>query len=422
MKISLNLLAIFVLACAICSGKAAAQNTTSPYSMYGYGLLGDRATSMQRQMGGVGFAMNSGRQINVMNPASYAAIDSLTFLWDMGADISFIHSSENAVKRNAIGGGLDYLTMQFPLSANFGGSIGLVPMSSVGYAFGNEIKHGTMQNQGSGGLNELYLGLAGRVAGFGLGVNVSYMFGSIINDVYSYPSGSGKILFEHVMQVRDWNINIGAQYTLPLTKSDRLTLGLTYSPKKSFLGKTWVTNQNLADNTALPDTVAFAKMKGKYYKPDEFGVGINYQHSRQSFFMVEADFSIQQWSKAKYSTLYSDKGEPVFEGMNFNDRLRYAVGAEYSPKIRGSYFQKMRYRIGGYYTSDYLRIDGNDVREYGLSCGFGFPTPEGKTLINLGFDWKHRVASPKKLVSENYFNITLGINFNELWFWQRKIK
>ena len=32
---------------------AMAQNTTTPYSMYGYGMLRDNATSMQRQMGSV---------------------------------------------------------------------------------------------------------------------------------------------------------------------------------------------------------------------------------------------------------------------------------------------------------------------------------------------------------------------------------
>ena len=57
-----------------------AQNgTMTPYSSYGLGVLRDGATSMQRSMGGVGYAMNSGRQINSMNPASYAAIDTLTF-------------------------------------------------------------------------------------------------------------------------------------------------------------------------------------------------------------------------------------------------------------------------------------------------------------------------------------------------------
>ncbi|MDE6298038.1 MAG: hypothetical protein K2M10_00130, partial [Muribaculaceae bacterium] len=73
----MNRLKLFVIFTLLFAAGAAAQVTT-PYSMYGYGILGDRATSMQRQMGSVGYAMNSGRQINVMNPASYAAIDSLT--------------------------------------------------------------------------------------------------------------------------------------------------------------------------------------------------------------------------------------------------------------------------------------------------------------------------------------------------------
>ena len=40
--------------------------------------------------------------------------------------------------------------------------------------------------------------------------------------------------------------------------------------------------------------------------------------------------------------------------------------------------------------------------------------------INLGFEYKRRQTSPVKLVTEDYFNITLGINFNEMWFWQNK--
>ncbi len=414
------LLLISIIAAA--AGSADAQVTTSPYSMYGYGILSDHATSAQRQMGTIGYAMRSGRQINVMNPASYAGMDSLTFLWDIGADISFVHSQEGSYKENSTGGGLDYLTMQFPLSKHFGGSVGLLPVSSVGYAFGNEIKHGTMENQGSGGLNLLYFGLAANYYGIGIGANISYRFGNIINDVYSTPEGSGRTLFEHVMQVRDWDINIGLQYTLALTKADRVTLGATYTPRKSFLGKTWVTNQNLGDNTSKPDTVAYMRMKGSYYQPHTIGAGINYTHARQSRFMVEADFTYQNWKDAPYSPLYDEKGNTVFQGMEFNDRYKVAVGGEYVPKLRGRYLQRVAYRIGGYYSRDYLNIRGNNVKEYGVSCGFGFPTPEGRTVINLGFDWKHRMTSPTSLISENYFNITLGVNFNELWFYQRKIK
>ena len=428
MKISKQL---FLLTAFLAAGLASAiaQNVTTPYSMYGYGILGDYATSMQRQMGGVGIAMNSGRQINVMNPASYASIDSLTFLFDIGADVSMLRSKEGSAKEKTFGGGLDYITMQFPISKYMGGSIGLLPYSSVGYAFGNEIRHGTRQNQGTGGINQAYLGLSGRYAGVALGFNVSYNFGNITNNVYSTPESSGSTLFEHVMKVRDWNIMIGAQYTAQLTKFSRMTVGLTYSPKKTLLGKSIATVQELSMETG-PDTVGSMTLKNHYYQPNCYGIGLNYTYEKAYRLSVEADFSFQQWSKAKYSPLYADRNpdQPdapdrvIFDGMRFNNRTRYAAGAEIVPRLRGNYGQRISYRIGGYYTHDYLRIRDNSVREYGISAGVGLPTPEGKTMINVGLEWRHRNAYPQTLISENYFNLTLGVNFNELWFWKRKIK
>lgn len=399
---------------------AFAQNVTTPYSMYGYGILNDNATSMQRQMGGVGIAMQSGRQINVMNPASYAGIDSLTFLFDMGADLTMLWSQEGSAKEHSTGGGLDYLTLKFPICKYMGGSAGILPYSSVGYAFGNEVHHGTTQNQGSGGINQAYLGVAGTYAGFSLGANISYSFGNIINDLYAYPASEGQSLFEHVMQVRDWNLLLGAQYRAKLNKNANLVLGFTFSPKKSLHGNSYATIQELKQQSKA-DTLAMTKLSGKYFTPNCYGVGVAYNYSRQYRLSVEADFSYQQWSKAPYEPLVDDKGQVLFDGMNFNDRMRFALGAEVTPRIRGNYGQKMTYRIGAYYTRDYLKIRDNSVKEYGVTCGVGFPTPEGRTIINLGLEWKHRNASPVKLLSENYLNITLGVNFNEMWFWKRKI-
>ena len=168
-------------------------------------------------------------------------------------------------------------------------------------------------------------------------------------------------------------------------------------------------------------------MAGKYYTPMSFGAGVSYRHERTSSWMVEADVTFQDWSNAQYSPLYM-KGEEhtvenmVFQGMKFSNRMRYAVGGEIIPKIRGNYIERMSYRAGLYYTDDYLNIGGNRLREFGVSCGFGLPTPEGKTMINLGFEWKHRAAHPQSLITENYFNVMVGINVNELWFWQRRIK
>ena len=421
-KITRRLAALATLAAAFVAALSA-QNTTTPYSMYGYGILGDRATSMQRQMGSVGYAMHGGRQINVMNPASYASVDSLTFLFDMGADVSLLWAQDGSARNHATGGGLDYITMQFPLCRFMGMSIGLVPLSSVGYAFGNEIAHGTVENQGRGGINMAYIGVAGKVKGFSAGVNVAYNFGDIVNDIYSNPSNSGQTLLEHVMQIRDWDINIGAQYTQRISRDNEMTLGVTYTPKKSLHGNAWVTLQELTKES-LPDTVGLIGVKGNYETPQSFGFGLSFRHERSSRWSVEADVSLQQWSKVKYSPIYNLNvpGAVVFDGMQFADRVRYAVGGEWVPKIRGNYGERMAYRLGAYYCDDYLKIAGNRVKEYGLTAGVGFHTPSDKTMINLGVEWKRRRAYPEALVGENYFNITLGVNFNELWFWQRKIR
>lgn len=126
--------------------------------------------------------------------------------------------------------------------------------------------------------------------------------------------------------------------------------------------------------------------------------------------------------KAKFEGVRADNGSYVFEPTQFDDRWKVAVGMQYTPNVRGNYFQRISYRLGGNYTNDYIMVRSNHVREYGLACGFGFPTLGTKTVINLGFEYKHRTTTPTALITENYFNITLGVNFNEFAFWQNKIR
>ena len=68
-------ISLLLLAVMLCCGIAQAQIVTTPYSKMGYGLLSDNVSSIQRSMGGVGYAMRGGRIVNVMNPASYAHVD-----------------------------------------------------------------------------------------------------------------------------------------------------------------------------------------------------------------------------------------------------------------------------------------------------------------------------------------------------------
>lgn len=418
MKTYKKLIFAIVLALGCVAGLMAQNGESSPYSMFGYGSLSDYSSSSQRSMGGVGYATNNGRQINVKNPASYAHCDSLTFLLDFGMDFTGIVTTENGVSGKSFGGGLDYVTMQFPLSKKVGGSLGLLPYSSVGYSFGGVSDDGGDARGGAGGINMLYFGLSYMpFKNFSIGANVSYNFGTITHDTYATSSDdmSTQSLFERELKIRDWGIQFGAQYTIDINKNNALTVGMVYVPAKSLHG-TALGRKYDAENdaSAAIDTVSNVPMKDRFTTPMTLGGGLSWTHANR--LTVAADFTYQNWADAKYENLEN------YENMQFDNRWKVAAGVSYTPNVRGSYFQRVTYRFGGHFNRDYVKVLGNNVRDYGVSFGFGFPAPSSKTIINIGFEYKHRAAYPANLVSENYFNITFGLNFNEMWFWKNKIR
>lgn len=393
---------------------ARAQIVTTPYSKMGYGMLSDNVSSIQRSMGGVGYAMKGGRIINVMNPASYANVDSLTYLWDVGVDLTNLWSKENGNKGYNFGGGLDYLTGHFRVTKGLGAAFGLLPYSSVGYSYGGYIDGGSESRSGNGGFNQLFVGVGYEpVKNLSVGFNFAYLFGSTSNTTLINSNSTS--YFNRNMKMRDWNAQFGLQYSLPLSKGrDLLTVGATFQPKKSFHGDAWATSFDSQDSKV--DTIGFTSMSGKYEQPASIGVGLSYNLNRK--LTLEADYTYQKWSKAKYESIEGFEPSP----MHFDDRWKIAGGVQFTPNKRGSYVGAMSFRAGVFYNHDYMNYNGNNVRDYGASVGVGLPAPGGKTTVNLGVEWRHRETSPTQLITENYLNITLGVNFNELWFWKSRIR
>ena len=65
----------------------AQNNTNSPYSRYGYGQMADQGASNSRAMGGIAYGLRDKTHTNFANPASYTAIDSLTFVFEAGMSL-----------------------------------------------------------------------------------------------------------------------------------------------------------------------------------------------------------------------------------------------------------------------------------------------------------------------------------------------
>jgi len=102
----------------------------SPYTRYGFGQLATMEVGANKGMGGTGIGVRNNSQINMLNPASYAAVDTLTFLLDIGVSLHNTNFAEGNVKMNARNSTFDYLAMQFRLMPRLGMTIGLKETAS----------------------------------------------------------------------------------------------------------------------------------------------------------------------------------------------------------------------------------------------------------------------------------------------------
>ena len=222
-------------------------NTNSPYTRFGYGEISDGAATELRGMGGVSLGNRSQNTINSVNPASYTSVDSLTFMFDIGAGMRFSHFSDLNKSKNTLNANLDYMTMRFPLAKWLGFSAGLLPYSLVGYNFGqtdsisiprnspaeDPYKVGYQQSfTGSGGISQLYGGLSvGLFNHISLGVNAYYLFGDASHYrtlAFGSSSGFGTSFYTNQIKASDFKFRYGLQVYNTFADKHVVTLGLTY--------------------------------------------------------------------------------------------------------------------------------------------------------------------------------------------------
>ena len=407
------------------TGMAIAQNNTnSPYTRYGYGDLSDQSFGNSKAMGGIAFGLRDGAQINPLNPASYTAIDSLTFLFDGGVSLQNMNISGSGVKLNAKNSSFDYLAMQFRLHPRIAMSIGLLPFSNVGYSVSDsKVDNGVSQTRsftGDGGLHQLYGGIGVKVLkNLSLGVNASYFWGDITRTrtiIYPATSESYSYIQQMGVSISDYKLDFGTQYTLDFNKKHSMTIGAVFSPKHKLNNDYTVTTQVSTTNSNNLDATLEL--------PNTFGVGFTYNYDKR--LTVGADYSLQQWSKTKFGVNTSDDAvrEDFNETYTYCNRHKVSVGAEYIPNLMGrSYLSHIKYRLGAYYTTPYYKIGGKEAtREYGVTAGFGLPVPRSRSILSISGQFVRISGQESAFVNENIFRVSIGLTFNERWFFKRRVE
>ena len=419
---------IWALLLMMVTGTAIAQNNTnSPYTRYGYGDLSDQSFGNSKAMGGIAFGLRDGAQINPTNPASYTAIDSLTFLFEGGVSLQNMNISGGGLKLNAKNASFDYLAMQFRLAPWMAMSVGLLPYSNVGYTVSdsqttdNDLTY-SRSFTGDGGLHQLYVGAGVKVLkNLSVGVNASYFWGDLTRTrSVIFPQMSSSTYYSYNRQmavsISDYKLDFGVQYTQELNKKHSFTVGAIYSPKHKL--------NNDYNSTIQVGSSTTEKMDATLELPNTFGVGFTYNYDKR--LTLGMDYSLQQWSKTEFGIATNDINvrQDFEETYAYCDRTKISVGAEYIPNLIGrSYFAHIKDRLGAYYTTPYYKIDGKKAsREYGVTAGFGLPVPRSRSILSISGQFVRVKGLETNMVNENIFRVSIGLTFNERWFFKRRVE
>lgn len=420
-------LAILAIAMMVTSTAKAQNNSTeSPYTRVGIGELMYNSSNMGRALGNTGIALRSKGQINSVNPASYVAVDSQTFILDIAACMGTSWFVEGANRDARLLGNFEYASMLFPIAKWMAVSAGVKPFTSVGYRFGaSQSISGSCDREynisytGKGNIYELYLGTAFTpFKNFSIGVNGAFLTGEITHvNIVNYGSSIAyNNQFYDALRLRGFKTDLGFQYVIPTSNENSLTLGAVYTPSLPLASRA-IHQEHTLQSTGTIGSITVSDTinnQDAYRIPQMMGIGATYQVGNKLLFSADVKYNI--WNKV------------LLETNDFTTRNQWQVGlgAAFTPNaVARSLWERIEYRWGLSASNSYLQLpiaDGSYKGYYrgGVSFGMGIPMIDRRSYVDLTFDYGHLLPENKTMVHENYFRFTLGLRFNEAWF--RKIK
>jgi hypothetical protein len=412
---------------------AQAGNTLSPYSQFGLGVLADQSHGFNRGMSGAGIGLRGSDMVNVQNPASYSAVDSLTMIFDMGVSGQITNFKEGGKKVNAHTADFDYIVTQFRVMRKMGVSVGIIPFSNIGYNChvtefvpGSRTNTTTSTYKGSGGLSQGYVGIGWEAfKGFSVGANLSYLWGTYERTASNINSDTyvNSETQTYRTSINSYKLDFGVQYQKAVSRHDVLTVGATVGIGHKLGAIAEFSRTNTNSQTSVSSTTTDS-IDNAFAIPFSFGVGASLVHNNS--LTIAADYTLQKWSSLDFPYVNSNTSHYEMASGMLSDRHRIAVGADWLPSpnpATRSLFKRIHYRAGISYATPYYKIGTHDgPKELTVSGGFAVPirnTWNNRSFVNISAQWV-RVSQPS-FITENTFRINIGLTFNERWFAKWKV-
>ncbi|WP_196885978.1 hypothetical protein [Aureivirga sp. CE67] len=422
---------ILVLITILFSLKGVAQkNSSSPYSYFGIGQGQSSATVEQLSMGGVGVSYGDAYHVNLINPALASKLRLTTYTVGLNTRALNVES-ESGGKQKARSTSFSYLAMGIPVGEKGGFVFGLDPRTTVGYDLTSIMRDGDDISEinyfkGEGGTNRVFANFGYEVfKGLSLGVEGSYIFGKIENDVIKQVNGvQYATKYGTSYNVKGTSLKLGGFYQYNLKNKMQLNFGATttFESKLNTNGNEQFYSLLYIDGVEYPNEFLFDRtIEGSYTTPmrNDFGFGIGIENK----WFVGVDYSMR-------SAL--DLSGDAFPAQNiqYKDYSKIAVGGFYLPKQNSisSYWQRVIYRVGFKYEKPGFAVrptgslsDFTEIDDFGISFGLGLPLGKKLSNLNLGFEFGRRGDNKDGLIQENYFNFRVGLSLNDKWFNKHKI-
>ncbi|GGE34245.1 lipid outer membrane transport protein FadL-like protein [Psychroflexus planctonicus] len=394
----------------------AQRGTYSPYSFYGIGSQSFKATTENRSMAGLSVFSDS-IHLNLQNPAAYADLKLTAFTGGLTVNITD-YKSENSTD-NFKNTTIDYFAIGIP--TNIGGfGIGLRPTTSVGYDIQKSNDNQSSVLRGRGGLNTTYLSWGySPLDGLKLGASVNYNFGTIENKSLIFRNqvqyGSRDL---NETNVNGFSFDFGGMYDYEISKFKYLRASARYQTGSSIN----------AENLRRASTILLAN-DGSEVVVDE--LVINNSDTQVTLSEVQS-LGIGFGERLKWflGAEYVLRSAPDFSSLNFNtpnnvsytDANEIKLGGFYTPRYNAprGFYNRLTYRAGIRYQDTGMRINNQDVEEFGISFGVGIPAGRYFTNANIGVEYGRRGTTSNGLIKENFLSIFISFSFNDKWFVERR--
>jgi hypothetical protein len=413
---------------------SAQKTTSSPYSSYGLGDIESKGLAVSAALGDSKYSLFLPNNITIANPASYSWLETPTFEAGVASNFLSLTSSASA-KQSGNSTYFRNMAIGIPTKTFWAFTLGVVPYSKMGYDISTSdtisgFGQVNYSYEGAGGMSQGFFGNSFKLINdsanqFSVGINCSYLFGSLQKTSRVIPEGS---LFAYNTRARTNTnasgiyLDAGILYRRKIFKKSYATAGFVYSPQQNLSSNIIYIAESYTGSSPLElvkDTVAFDTIGNKISIPQMLGGGLTFEINQKLNLSLE--YSLQDWSS--FEMLGKKQGLAKREQISLGIQYVYHT----NKMLQDNLLKVIRYRAGFRYVNSYLSVNGEQLSEYGISFGLGIPMIQSrtKTTFNLSAEAGKRGNTGNGLIKENFIRLMFGFSFTpgdwDEWFKVNKI-